>query len=97
MTYAREKVSRVLRRIVPALLAGLTLLTACSTATGPQVGSGVAAVVGDQVISSELIAQRLRTAAPQIGEALAQQAQEQGRPDHGHRRRPPSPTRAASC
>lgn len=73
----------MLRRIVPALLAGLTLLTACSTATGPQVGPGVAAVVGNQVIPSELIDQRLRTAAPQIGEALAQQAQEQGRASTG--------------
>lgn len=68
----------MLRRIVLALVA-LTALTACSTATGPQVGAGTAAVVGNATISTDLVEARLRTALPVLVDALNQQAQEEGR------------------
>ncbi|WP_285594818.1 hypothetical protein [Actinomycetospora sp. NBRC 106378] len=72
----------MLRRIVLALVA-LTALTACSTANGPQVGAGTAAVVGNMTISSDLVDQRLRTAAPTLAQALDQQAQQEGRQSSG--------------
>ncbi|MCD2194229.1 hypothetical protein LQ327_12670 [Actinomycetospora endophytica] len=70
-----------MRRLFPALAAGLValgVLTSCSTAgTGPaapELGAGVAAVVGNQVVSSELLAARVRTAAPDLAQALAAQS-----------------------
>ncbi|MEJ2867426.1 hypothetical protein WCD74_06585 [Actinomycetospora sp. OC33-EN08] len=72
----------MLRRILIAVVA-LSALTACSTATGPRVGAGTAAVVGTATIPSDLVDRRLATAAPTLAEALAQQAQQQGRPSSG--------------
>lgn len=72
----------MLRRIVLALVA-LTALTACSTTTGPQVGAGTAAVVGNATIPAELLETRLRTAAPVLAQALEQQAQQEGRQGSG--------------
>ncbi|MDL5157466.1 hypothetical protein [Actinomycetospora termitidis] len=72
----------MLRRILIAVIA-LSALTACSTAAGPQVGAGTAAVVGNATISSDLVDQRLRTAAPTLAQALDQQAQQEGRPSSG--------------
>jgi hypothetical protein len=79
-------VSRVLRRILPAVTAAaiaLTALTACSTAAGPQVGAGTAAVVGNATISTDLVDQRLRTAAPLLAQAVQEQAQQEGRQASG--------------
>ncbi|MCD2191184.1 hypothetical protein [Actinomycetospora soli] len=72
----------MLRRIVLALVA-LTALTACSTATGPQVGAGTAAVVGNATIPTDLVEARLRTAVPVLVDALNQQAQQEGRQSSG--------------
>ncbi len=77
------------RRLLPALAAGLTalgVLTSCASADSgsPQPGPGVAAVVGDQVVTTDLLAQRVRTAAPDLAQALAAQSG----PDSG----PPSGT-----
>lgn len=72
----------MLRRILIAAIA-LIALTACSTTSGPQVGAGTAAVVGNVTISSDLVDQRLATAAPTLAEALDQQAQQEGRPSSG--------------
>ncbi len=67
-------------RVLTALAAGLTalgVLTSCSAAgTGsgaPATGPGVAAVVGDQVVPTDLLTARVRTAAPALAQALAQQ------------------------
>jgi len=75
------------RRLLPALVVGLTalgVLTSCSSAgdgsAAPALGPGVAAVVGNQVVSSDLLAQRVRTAAPDLAAALDAQAASQGRP-----------------
>ena len=68
------------RRVVPALVAGLTVLgvlTSCSAAgpaSGPQPGPGVAAVVGDRVVPTDLLTARVRTAAPSLAQALAEQS-----------------------
>ncbi len=69
------------RRVLPALLAGLTalgVLTSCSSApdgsAAPEPGAGVAAVVGDQVVTTDLLTQRIRTAAPVLAQALAAQS-----------------------
>jgi hypothetical protein len=66
---------------VPALVAVLTalgVLTSCSsggTGTAPPApGPGIAAVVGDQVVTTDLLAARVRTAAPALAQALAEQA-----------------------
>jgi hypothetical protein len=69
------------RRVLPALVAGLTVLgvlTSCSStgtgAAGPEPGPGVAAVVGDQVVTTALLTDRVRTAAPAVAQALAEQS-----------------------
>lgn len=72
------------RRLLPALLAGLTVLgvlSSCSSTgtepAGPAPGPGVAAVVGNQVVTTDLLTARVRTAAPDLAQALAAQS---GRP-----------------
>ncbi|NMO88904.1 hypothetical protein [Actinomycetospora sp. TBRC 11914] len=68
------------RRLLPALAAGLTalgVLTSCASTDGtgaPQPGPGVAAVVGDHVVTTDLLTQRIRTAAPDLAQSLAAQA-----------------------
>jgi hypothetical protein len=69
------------RRVLPALVAGLTalgVLTSCSStgtgAAGPEPGPGVAAVVGDRVVTTDLLTDRIRTAAPALAQALAHQS-----------------------
>ncbi|GLZ55152.1 hypothetical protein Acsp07_47690 [Actinomycetospora sp. NBRC 106378] len=47
------------------------------------MGAGTAAVVGNMTISSDLVDQRLRTAAPTLAQALDQQAQQEGRQSSG--------------
>jgi hypothetical protein len=69
------------RRVLPALVAGLTalgVLTSCSAsgpgAAAPEPGPGVAAVVGDRVVTTDLLTDRVRTAAPALAQALAEQS-----------------------
>jgi hypothetical protein len=73
------------RRVLPALVAGLAalgVLTSCSAGgsgtAGPEPGPGVAAVVGDQVVPTELLTARVRTAAPALAQALAEQSRTPG-------------------
>ena len=73
------------RRVLPALVAGLAalgVLTSCSAAdtgrSGPEPGPDVAAVVGDRVVTTELLTARVRTAAPVLAQALAEQSRTPG-------------------
>ena len=72
------------RRVLPALVAGLTVLgvlTSCSSTgpAGPEPGPGVAAVVGDRVVTTQLLTDRVRTAAPTLAQALAEQSRTSAR------------------